>query len=90
MMGGIRVARISVRFGKKRERERERYLLDHLMTEDVMAVDDLDGEGVAGVEVLGELDLGKAAFPDRLAKLVPPHAGPRRRYLHAHFSPPRL
>lgn len=51
-------------------------LLDHLVAKHMVAVEHLDGEGVAGARVAGDLDLGEAPLPDRLAELVAPH--PRR------------
>lgn len=53
-------------------------LLDHLVAEDVVAVEHLDGACGPAARVARDLDLGEAAFPDGLAQLVPPH-GPRRR-----------
>lgn len=46
------------------------------MSEDVVAVEHLDGAGGSVAGVLGDLDLGEAALADGLAELVRPH--PRR------------
>ena len=56
-------------------------LLDHLVAEDVVAVEHLDGADGAGAGVARVLDLGEASLPDGLAELVRPHPRlpPRRR-----------
>lgn len=56
-------------------------LLDHLVSEDVVAVEHLDDADGAGAGVAGVLHLGEAALPDGLADLVRPHPRlpPRRR-----------
>jgi hypothetical protein len=41
-------------------------LLDHLVAEDVVAVEHLDGADGAGAGVAGELDLGEASLADGL------------------------
>jgi len=46
------------------------------VSEDVVAVEHLDGAGGGVAGVLGDLDLGEAALADGLAELVRPH--PRR------------
>lgn len=58
-------------------------LLDHLVAEDVVAVEHLDGADGAGAGVAGVLHLGEAALPDGLADLVRAHPRlpPRRRGL---------
>lgn len=60
------------------------YLGDHLVLEDLLLVEDLDGDILAGLDVPGELDLGEGAFPEGPAELVPPHPGPA--HGHAHLS----
>lgn len=55
-------------------------LLDHLVAEDVVAVEHLDGADGAGAGVARVLDLGEAALADGLADLVRAHPRlPRRR-----------
>ena len=56
-------------------------LLDHLVPEDVVAVEHLDGADGAGAGVARVLDLGEASLPDGLPELVRPHPRlpPRRR-----------
>jgi len=56
-------------------------LLDHLVSEDVVAVEHLDGADGAGAGVAGVLHLCEAALPDGLADLVRAHPRlpPRRR-----------
>lgn len=58
-------------------------LLDHLVAENVVAVEHLDGADGARAGVVGVLHLGEAALPDGLADLVRPHPRlpPRRRGL---------
>jgi hypothetical protein len=51
------------------------HLLDHLVPEDVAAVEHLDGAHVAGARVACELDPGEGALADRLPELV--RADPR-------------
>lgn len=50
------------------------------MSEDVVAVEHLDGAGGAAAGVLGDLDLGEAALADGLAELVRLGLLPRWRY----------
>jgi hypothetical protein len=58
-------------------------LLDHLVAENVAAVEHLDSADGARAGVVGVLHLGEAALPDGLADLVRPHPRlpPRRRGL---------
>lgn len=66
-------------------------MFNHLVTEDLVAIEDLNGNVVTGLNVLGELDLGKATLTDSFTKLVLPHTCPRRRCLsraHLHLPPP--
>lgn len=56
------------------------------MTEDAITVDDLDGDAVTGLEVLSELDLGKATLPQRFPHLVLPHPSSSPRCRHAPSS----
>ena len=71
---------------RNRERgERNRgmvYLGDHLVLEDLLLVEDLDGDILAGLDVPGELDLGEGAFAEGPAELVPPHPGPAHGRAH--------
>lgn len=67
-------------------------MFDHLVTEDLVAVEDFDGNVFSGLEVLGELDLGKGTLTQGSTQLVPPDTCPRRRRLlraHAHLLPRR-
>jgi hypothetical protein len=59
----------------RRRGARGNNLLDHLVAEDVVAVEHLDGADVGGARVAGELDLGEGALPDGLPQLV--RADPR-------------
>jgi hypothetical protein len=58
------------------------YLGDHLVLEDLLLVEDLDGDILSGLDVPGELDLGEGAFAEGPAELVPPHAGPAHGCAH--------
>lgn len=53
-------------------------LLDHLVAEDLVLVENLDGDAVAGLHVAGVLDLGKASLAEGPPELVLPHPRPRR------------
>lgn len=65
------------------------YLFDHLMAEDLVLVEDLNGDDVPGAGVASELDLAERPFPQRPSELVRPHSRPSRRRRHpAHL--PRL
>jgi hypothetical protein len=69
--------------GGNRGYEQGDYLRDHLVPEDLLLVEDLDGDILAGVDVPGELDLGEGALPEGPPQLVPPH--PRPPHGHAHL-----
>lgn len=58
------------------------YLGDHLVLEDLLLVEDLDGDILSGLDVPGELDLGEGAFAEGPAELVPPHTGPAHGRAH--------
>jgi len=58
------------------------YLGDHLVLEDLLLVEDLDGDILAGLDVPGELDLGEGAFAEGPAELVPPNPGPAHGRAH--------
>lgn len=63
-------------------------MFDHLMKEDLLAVEDFDGKTVTGVDVFCELDLRKATLTQSSPKLIFPDACSRRRcLLHAHLLP---
>ena len=66
-------------------------MFNHLVTEDLVAIEDFNGNVVTGLNVLGELDLGKATLTHSFTKLVLPHTCPRRRWLsraHLLLPPP--
>jgi hypothetical protein len=74
------------------QEEQGNYLSDNLVPEDLLLVEDLDGDILAGLDVPCELDLAEGAFPERPAQLVPPH--PRPPHSRAHplllrFKSPR-
>lgn len=56
-------------------------MFHHLVTEDLVAVEDFDGNTVPSVDISGELDLGKGALTQGFTQLVVPDACPRRRFL---------
>lgn len=55
------------------------------MAEDLILVQDLDGDCFAGLGIAGELDLSKAALAKGLAELVLAHAGAIPGQSDAHF-----
>ena len=65
-------------------------MFHHLVTEDLVAVEDFDGNVVTGLDILGELDLGKATLTQGSTQLVPPDTCPRRRRLLGAHLLPRL
>lgn len=72
------------------KKKRSRYMFDHLVTEHLDAVEDFDGNAVTGLEVLGELDLGKGTLTQGFTQLVlPDTCSRRRRLLRAHLLPRR-
>lgn len=63
-------------------------MFDHLVTEDLVAVEDFDGNAVTSVDVSGELDLGKGTLTQGFTQLVVPDTCPRRLFLlQAHLLP---
>jgi hypothetical protein len=81
--------------GETEEMEQEEqgnYLRDHLVPEDLLLVEDLDGDILAGLDVPSELDLAEGTFPERPAQLVPPHPRPPHGRAHLpllRFKSPR-
>lgn len=59
-------------------------LFHHIISEDVVTVEDFDSNIVASVNVPGELNLCKASFANSFSKLVLPYTGTRSRCLGAH------
>lgn len=60
------------------------YLFDHLVMEHTVPVDDFYGDRITCLLVLGELDLGEAAFSQSPPQLVFPDPGPSTRHWVAH------
>ena len=52
-------------------------LFDHFVAEDLIAVEDLDDNEIAGLDVLRELHLPEASLPKSPPQLVLPHARAR-------------
>lgn len=60
-------------------------LFDHFVAEDLIAVEDLDGDEIAGVDVLRELNFPEASLAQGPSQFVLPHA-----HAHARGRVPRL
>lgn len=58
-------------------------LFHHVVAEDMVAVEDFDGNMGTSLDVLGELDLRKATFANGFPQLVFPHSGSSSRCLRS-------
>lgn len=58
---------------EKKQKERKRDLVDHSVLEDGGSGEDFHGDGITGIHVASELDLGEGAFTNGPANLVLAH-----------------
>lgn len=64
-----------------------RNLFDHLVAQDLPAVEDLNRDIVTGLGIASELHLREASFAEGSSQLVLPHARASPRRAHASAAP---
>jgi hypothetical protein len=61
------------------------YIFHHLVLENLVFIQHLDGEEISGLNIFGEFNLGEAAFSEGLSQLVRSHPSLVARYAHLRF-----